>query len=72
MKEKKKRRSLNTYEILILILAIVSIVTFFLDGEPYIADNGKKAAVVGATFHDFLMAPIAGFHDASDVIGFVF
>lgn len=72
MKEKKKRRSLNTYEILILILAIVSMVTFFLDGEPYIADNGKKAAVVGATFHDFLMAPIAGFHDASDVIGFVF
>lgn len=72
MNEQKKRRSINTYEILLLILAIVSIVTFFLNGKPYIADDGKKATVVGATIHDFIMAPIAGFHDASDVIGFVF
>lgn len=69
---KKKRRGLNTYEILFIILAVVSIVTWFAAGQEYTTQDGETAVVVGATLHDFFMAPINGFHDAGDVIGFVF
>lgn len=68
---KKARRSLNTYEILLIVLVLVSIATVFLNGRPYMTDEGEKA-VVGASFSAVLMAPVKGFENAGDVICFVF
>ncbi len=69
----KKRRSVSTFAILIAILLIISVVTWFAAGQTYTdPDTGEEAAVVGATFSDILMAPINGWHNAGDVIGFVF
>ena len=71
MNETKKKRSLNTYEILLLVLAVVSIITVFLNGNAY-EIGGKTKHVVGATLYNFFMAPIFGFQNAIEVIGFVF
>ena len=71
MAEKQKKR-LGTYGILLLVLLFVAICTWLTSGKPYITDEGAAGAVVGASFQQILMSPIAGFHDASDVIGFVF
>lgn len=68
---KKTRRSLNTFEILLIVLALVSVATVFLNGKPYIAEDGSQAAVIGASFSSVLMAPVNGFKDAVDVICFV-
>lgn len=77
MAEKKKRRSLNTFVILLVILLAVSIVTWVANGQTYTGfdeETGEavEMAVEGASISDILMAPIAGWHDAGDVIGFVF
>lgn len=72
MNETKKRRSLNTYEILLLVLAVISLITVFLNGQGYIGADGKSAKVVGAGLDTFLTAPINGFYDAREVIGFCF
>ncbi len=71
MAEKQKKR-LGTYGILLLVLLFVAICTWLTNGKPYITDEGAPGAVMGASFQQILMSPIAGFHDASDVIGFVF
>lgn len=69
----KKRRSVSTFAILIAILLVVSVATWFAAGQTYTdAETGDQAAVVGATLSDILMAPINGWHNAGDVIGFVF
>ncbi len=69
----KKRRSVSTFAILIAILLVVSVVTWFAAGQTYIdAETGEELAVVGANLSDILMAPINGWHNAGDVIGFVF
>ena len=70
--QQKTRKRLGTYGILLLVLLFVAICTWLTNGQPYITDEGEQAAVMGATFQQILMAPIAGFHDASEVIGFVF
>lgn len=77
MAEKKKRRSLNTFVILLVVLLAVSIVTWIASGQTYTGfdeETGEavEMAVQGASLSDILMAPIAGWHDAGDVIGFVF
>ena len=77
MAEKKKRRSLNTFVILLVVLLAVSIVTWVASGQTYTGfdeETGEavEMAVQGASVSDILMAPIAGWHDAGDVIGFVF
>lgn len=69
----KKKRSISTFLILICVLLLVSIVTWFAQGATYTdAETGEQAAVVAASLSDILMAPINGWHDAGDVIGFVF
>lgn len=69
----KKRRSVSTFAILIAILLVVSVATWFAAGQTYTdAETGDQVAVVGATLSDILMAPINGWHNAGDVIGFVF
>ena len=77
MAEKKKRRSLNTFVILLVVLLAVSIVTWVASGQTYTGfdeETGEavEMAVQGASISDILMAPLNGWHDAGDVIGFVF
>ena len=73
MGNKKKRRSLSTFAILIVVLLLVSAATWLASGQTYTdAETGEQVAVVGASLSDILMAPIGGWHDAGDVIGFVF
>ena len=70
--QQKTKKRLGTYGILLLVLLFVAICTWLTNGQPYITDEGEQAAVAGATFPHILMAPIAGFHNAGEVIGFVF
>ena len=77
MAEKKKKRSLNTFLILLAVLLVVSVVTWIANGQTYTGfdeETGEavEMAVEGATLSDILMAPLNGWHDAGDVIGFVF
>ena len=73
MGNKKKRRSLSTFAILIAVLLLVSAATWLTSGQTYTdAETGELATVTGATLNDILMAPIGGWHNAGDVIGFVF
>ena len=71
-KETKRKRSLGTFTILLLILLLVSMATWLTNGKTYTDANGKLAVVHGATLSNILMAPINGWHNAGDVIGFVF
>lgn len=72
MSQKKEKRSLNTFTILLIVLLLVSAMTWLAAGKPYIDADGNEGTVAAATFSQILMAPIAGFHDAGDVIGLVF
>lgn len=73
MAEKKKRRSISTFAILLAVLLLVSVVTWIASGQTYTdPETGEAAQVVGASLSDILMAPIAGWHDAREVIGFIF
>ena len=69
--EHKKRR-LGTFGILLLVLLFVAVVTWICAGKTYTTADGETGVVTAATFSQILMAPIAGFHNAGDVIGFVF
>lgn len=73
MGNKKKRRSLSTFAILIAVLLLVSAATWITSGQTYTdSETGELAVVTGASLSDILMAPIGGWHNAGDVIGFVF
>ena len=73
MSEKKKRRSISTFAILLCVLLVVSAVTWLTQGKTYTdPETGEAAVVAAASLSDILMAPINGWHDAGDVIGFVF
>ena len=72
MSTTKKRKSLGTFGILLCVLLLVAAVSWLVAGKPYTDAEGVEQVVHGATLHDILMAPINGFHDAGDVIGFVF
>ncbi len=67
---KKKREMLSSFSIIFILLAIVAVVTIFLNGASYEID-GETGTVVGATLADFLMSPVRGFADAIDVCLFV-
>lgn len=69
---KKRKLSLGTYGILIIILVAVSVITMLASGKTYIDADGAEGVVQGATISQILLAPIQGFHDAGEVIGFVF
>ncbi len=70
--EKKRKFSLGTYGILIIILIAVAVITNFASGQPYVNSEGVEGVVEGASFSQTLLAPIRGFHDAGEVIGFIF
>ena len=71
--KKKKKRALSTFGILLAVLLLVSIVTWIASGQTYTnPDTGEQAAVIGASLSQILMAPIAGWHAAGEVIAFVF
>ena len=61
MAEKKKKRSLNTFLILLAVLLAVSVVTWIANGQTYTGideETGEavEMAVEGATLSDILMA----------------
>ncbi len=71
--KKKKKRALSTFAILLAVLLLVSIVTWIASGQVYTdPETGEAAQVMGVTLGSILMAPISGWHNAGDVIGFVF
>lgn len=73
MAEKKKRRSLSTFGILLAVMLLVSAVSWISSGQTYTnAETGEAVKVVGASFSDIVMAPINGWHEAGEVIAFVF
>ena len=57
---------------MLLVLLFVAVVTWICAGKTYTTADGETGGVTVATFSQILMAPIAGFHNAGDVIGFVF
>ena len=62
--KKKSRKSLGTFSILLIVLAVVSLVTIFMNGKSYVNEAGEAVEVVGATLSQIIMAPVAGYHDA--------
>ena len=64
MIEKKSRTSLSSFSILLLLLIVVAIITWFVPGS-------EKAPVQGATLSMVAMAPFNGFVNAIDVCIFV-
>ena len=67
---KKKREMLTSFSIIFILLAIVALLTVFLNGQTFVID-GEEGSVVGAKLSDFLMSPVRGFADAIDVCLFV-
>ena len=68
---------LSALGMLLAVLLVVSVVTWIANGQTYTGfdeETGEavEMAVEGATLSDILMAPLNGWHDAGDVIGFVF
>ena len=73
MSASKKRRSVSTFAILLCVLLLVAAATWLAQGRTYTdPETGEAAMVVAVGLSDILMAPINGWHDAGDVIGFVF
>ena len=71
--KQKKRRQISTFAILICVLLLVAAATWLAQGKPYTdPETGETMEVVGAGLSDILMAPVNGWHDAGDVIAFVF
>ncbi len=71
--KQKKRRQISTFAILICVLLLVAAATWLAQGKSYTdPETGETMEVVGASLSDILMAPINGWHDAGDVIAFVF
>lgn len=73
MSATKKKRALSTFAILLCVLLLVAVATWLAQGSTYTdPETGEIAQVAPASLSDILMAPINGWHDAGDVIGFVF
>ena len=71
--KQKKRRQISTFAILICVLLLVAAATWLAQGKPYTdPETSETMEVVGAGLSDILMAPVNGWHDAGDVIAFVF
>ena len=71
--KQKKRRQISTFAILICVLLLVAAATWLAQGKSYTdPETGETMEVVGAGLSDILMAPVNGWHDAGDVIAFVF
>ncbi|MBW9212120.1 MULTISPECIES: YfcC family protein [Terrabacteria group] len=72
----KKKRSLGTFSILLIVLLFVYAISWIFNGKPYVGQGeaGKTVEMVvqHATVGQLVKAPIEGFLDAGEVIGFVF
>ena len=54
---KKKRKGLDTFGILLVVLLLVAVASWLLAGRPYTDADGNAAAVVPATFANIIMTP---------------
>ena len=71
--KRNKRRQISTFAILLCVLLLVAIATWLAQGNVYTdPETGAERAVTGASLGEILMAPVNGWHDAGDVIAFVF
>ena len=71
--KKNKRRQISTFAILLCVLLLVAIATWLAQGNVYTdPETGAARTVTGASLGEILMAPVNGWHDAGDVIAFVF
>ena len=65
MSTAKKKRSLGTFGILLLVLLFVYAISWIANGQPYIgaddAGNAIDKVVEHATFGQLISAPINGF-----------
>ena len=69
---KKRKQSLSAFTVLIIVLAVVCICSFLLNGQPIDpAIGGDITSVASAKFSDFVMAIPNGFQNASDLIIFI-
>ena len=56
--EKKKRRSISTFAILLAVMLLVSAATWLTSGQSYTdGETGETVAVAGASLSDIVMAP---------------
>ncbi len=72
-KKKNLKFGLTAFSIILILIAILGVVTYFLPQAKFVEDeivNGS--GVVRAKLSDILMAPILGFENAIDVCIFVF
>lgn len=76
MSTTKKKRSLGTFAILLLVLLVVYGISWLANGQTYMGVDEAGAAVEQAVEHatlgQLVTAPVKGFLDAGEVIGFVF
>ena len=71
--KRNKRRQISTVAILLCVLLLVAIATWLAQGNVYTdPETGTERTVTGASLGEILMAPVNGWHDAGDVIAFVF
>ena len=71
--KRNKRRQISTFAILLCVLLLVAIATWLAQGNVYTdPETGTERTVTGASLGEILMAPVSGWHDAGDVIAFVF
>ena len=71
--KRNKRRQISTFAILLCVLLLVAIATWLTQGNVYTdPETGTERTVTGASLGEILMAPVNGWHDAGDVIAFVF
>lgn len=71
--KRNKHRQISTFAILLCVLLLVAIATWLAQGNVYTdPETGTERTVTGASLGEILMAPVNGWHDAGDVIAFVF
>ena len=70
--KKKFKFHLGTFGILLIVILVVAMITWFANGQTYTGAEGEAATVNGATLAQIFMSPIKGLQDAIGVIGFVF
>ena len=71
-KRDKKKLSLSAFTIILILIFILAIVTYFLPQAQFVGEDlVDGSGVVRATLSQTLMAPILGFADAIDICVFV-
>lgn len=71
-KKNKKKFTLSSFSIILILIAILGLVTQFLPAAKFVDDViVDGSGVAKATLSQILMAPILGFRNAVDVAIFV-